>query len=140
MWSLLASRWREGINNKNNTQVNKMVSCSTRRLMEIWWDCGRSGIWKNRLTCEQRWEHRMGLSLVIFSDRVGLSKDQPKWINSFKTLQTPFPERVSVPRSFVSLFKSLIFLSYLPLKTMGCFSGRLMSAGKIGQPLVKEWN
>ena len=67
-----------------------MVSCNTGRLMEIWWDCGRSGIWKNRLTCEQRWEHRMGLSLVIFSDRVGLSKDQPKWIYSFKTLQREY--------------------------------------------------
>ena len=35
---------------------------------------------------------------------------------------------VSVPRSFVSLFNSLIFLSYLPSKTMGCFSGCLMSS------------
>ena len=34
----------------------------------------------------------------------------------------------AVPRSLVSLFKSLIFLSYLPSKTMGYFSGRLMSA------------
>ena len=43
------------------------------------------------------------------------------------SIKTPFPGRVSVPSSFVSLF---IFysLSYLPSKTMGCFSGRLMSS------------
>ena len=35
--------------------------------------------------------------------------------------------RVSVPCSFVSLFIFYI-LSYLLLKTMGCFSGRLMSS------------
>ena len=32
-----------------------------------------------------------------------------------------------MPSSFVSLFIFYI-LSYLPLKTMGCFSGRLMSS------------
>ena len=43
------------------------------------------------------------------------------------SIETPFPGRVSVPDSLVPLFKFLIFLSYLPSKTMGCFSGRLMS-------------
>ena len=43
------------------------------------------------------------------------------------SIKTPFPGPVSVPRSLVSLFIFYI-LSYLPSKTMGCFSGRLMSA------------
>ena len=41
--------------------------------------------------------------------------------------KTPFPGQISVPTSFVSLFIFYI-LSYLLLKTMGCFSGRLMSS------------
>ena len=40
---------------------------------------------------------------------------------------TPFPGWVSVPSSFVSLFIFFI-LSYLLSKTMGCFSGHLMSS------------
>ena len=40
--------------------------------------------------------------------------------------KTPFPGWESVPTSFVSLFIFYIF-SYLLLKTMGCFSGCLMS-------------
>ena len=40
---------------------------------------------------------------------------------------TPFPGRVSVPNSFVSLF-TLYILSYHLSKTMGCFSGCLMSS------------
>ena len=43
------------------------------------------------------------------------------------SIKTPFPGRVSVPRSFVSLFIFYI-LSCLPSKTIGCLSGRLMSA------------
>ena len=43
------------------------------------------------------------------------------------SIKTPFLGWVSVPSSFVSLFIFYI-LSYLPSKTMGCFSGRLMSA------------
>ena len=43
------------------------------------------------------------------------------------SIKTPFPGQVSVPSSFVSLFIFYI-LSYLPSKTMGCFSGCLMSA------------
>ena len=40
--------------------------------------------------------------------------------------KTPFAGRISIPTSFVSLFIFYI-LSYLLLKTMGCFSGCLMS-------------
>ena len=43
------------------------------------------------------------------------------------SIKTPFPGRVSVPSSFVSLFIFYV-LSYLLSKTMGCFSGRLMSS------------
>ena len=43
------------------------------------------------------------------------------------SIKTPFPGRVSVPSSFVSLFIFYI-LSYLPSKTIGCFSGHLMSS------------
>ena len=51
-------------------------------------------------------------------------------------LTTPFPGRVSVPNSIVSLFIFYI-LSYLLSKTMGCFSGRLMSSAS-GQKLFCE--
>ena len=44
--------------------------------------------------------------------------------------KTPFPGRSSVPTSFVSLFVFYIF-SYLLSKTMGCFSGCLMSSAGI---------
>ena len=44
--------------------------------------------------------------------------------------KTPFPGRTSVPTSFVSLFIFYIF-SYLLSKTMGCFSGCLMSSAGI---------
>ena len=44
--------------------------------------------------------------------------------------KTPFPGRESVPTSFVSLFIFYIF-SYLLSKTMGCFSGCLMSSVSI---------
>ena len=42
-------------------------------------------------------------------------------------LRLPSPGWVSIPSSFVSLFIFYI-LFYLLLKTMGCFSGRLMSS------------
>ena len=45
-------------------------------------------------------------------------------------LKTPFPGRISIPISFVSLFIFYI-LSYLLLKTMGCLSGYLMSSASI---------
>ena len=44
--------------------------------------------------------------------------------------KTPFPGRSSVPTSFVSLFVFYIF-SYLLSKTMGYFSGCLMSSAGI---------
>ena len=45
-------------------------------------------------------------------------------------LKTPFPGWSSIPTSFVSLFIFCIF-SYLLSKTMGCFSGGLMSSARI---------
>ena len=42
----------------------------------------------------------------------------------------PFSGWISVPMSFVSLFIFYIF-SYLLFKTMGCFSGCLMSSASI---------
>ena len=45
-------------------------------------------------------------------------------------LKTPFPGWSSIPTSFVSLFIFYIF-SYLLSKTMGCFSGCLMSPAGI---------
>ena len=44
--------------------------------------------------------------------------------------QTPFPGQSSIPTSFVSFFIFYIF-SYLLSKTMGCFSGCLMSSAGI---------
>ena len=44
--------------------------------------------------------------------------------------KTPFPGQSSVPPSFVSFFVLYIF-SYLLSKTMGCFSGCLMSSAGI---------
>ena len=48
----------------------------------------------------------------------------------FSLFKTPFPGRSSVPPSFVSFFVFYIF-SYLLLKTMGWFSGCLMSSAGI---------
>ena len=45
-------------------------------------------------------------------------------------LKSPFPGQSSVPTSFVSLFVFYIF-SYLLSKTMGCFSGCLMTSASI---------
>ena len=44
---------------------------------------------------------------------------------------TPFLGRSSVHTSFVSFFVFYMFLSYLFLKTMGCFSGCMMSSASI---------
>ena len=43
------------------------------------------------------------------------------------SIKTPFPGWVSVPNSFVSFFIFYI-LSYLLSKTMGCYSGHLISS------------
>ena len=49
---------------------------------------------------------------------------------NFSLFKTLFLGRSSVPTSFVSFFVFYIF-SYLLLKTMGCFSGCLMSSASI---------
>ena len=49
------------------------------------------------------------------------------WCLETSSIKTPFPGRVSIPSSLVFLFIFYI-LSYLLLKTMGCFSGSLMSS------------
>ena len=49
---------------------------------------------------------------------------------NFSLFKTPFLGRSSVPTSFVSFFVFYIF-SYLLSKTMGCFSGCLMSSAGI---------
>ena len=46
------------------------------------------------------------------------------------SFKTPFLGWISIPTSFVSLF-IIYILSYLLLKTMGCFSGCLMSSASI---------
>ena len=49
---------------------------------------------------------------------------------NFSLFKTPFPGRSSIPTSFVSFFVFYIF-SYFLSKTMGCFSGCLMSSAGI---------
>ena len=49
------------------------------------------------------------------------------WCLESSSMKTPFPGRISVLSSFVSLFIFYI-LSYLLSKTMGCFSGCLMTS------------
>ena len=51
-------------------------------------------------------------------------------VGNFSLFKTPFPGQSSVPTSFVSFFVFYIF-SYLLSKTMGCFSGYLMSSASI---------
>ena len=51
-------------------------------------------------------------------------------VGNFSLFKTPFPGWISIPTSFVSLFVFYIF-SYLLSKTMGCFSGCLMSSAGI---------
>ena len=59
-------------------------------------------------------------------------QDARGWCTGMTSLffKTPFPGWVSIPTSFVFLFIFYI-LSYLLLKTMGCFSGCLMSSASI---------
>ena len=49
---------------------------------------------------------------------------------NFSSFTTPSPGQISIPNSFVSLFIFYI-LSYLLSKTMGCFSGCLMSSARV---------
>ena len=55
---------------------------------------------------------------------------------NFSLFKTLFPGQSSVPTSFVSLFIFYIF-SYLLSKTMGCFSGCLMSSASIQKLFVE---
>ena len=54
---------------------------------------------------------------------------------NFSLFKTPFPGQSSIPTSFLSLslsfFVVFYIFSYLLLKTMGCFSGCLMSSVSI---------
>ena len=49
---------------------------------------------------------------------------------NFSSFKTPFPGRISIPTSFVSLFIFYLLSCFL-LKTMGCLSGCLMSPASI---------
>ena len=67
------------------------------------------------------WRSLVGYSLQVAKSQIGLSDF---------TFTFPFPEWISIPNYFVSLFIFYI-LSYLLLKTMGCFSGWLMSSANV---------
>ena len=58
------------------------------------------------------------------------SGESVSWCLYTLFFKTPFQGWSSIPTSFVSLFVFYIF-SYLLLKTMGCFSGCLMSSASI---------
>ena len=55
------------------------------------------------------------------------ANEMVSWCLETSSITPPFPGRVSVPSSFVSLFIFYI-LSYLLSKTMGCFSGHLIAS------------
>ena len=59
-----------------------------------------------------------------------LSSESVSWCLETSLFKTPFAGWSSVPTSFVSFFVFYIF-SYLLSKTMGCFSGCLMSSAGI---------
>jgi len=59
-----------------------------------------------------------------------LSSESASWCLETSLFKTPFLGWSSVPTSFVSFFVFYIF-SNLLLKTMGCFSGCLMSSAGI---------
>ena len=65
--------------------------------------------------CASKARHRLGSESVSWCLETSLF------------FKTPFPGWSSIPTSFVSLFIFYIF-SYLLSKTMGCFSGCLMSS------------
>ena len=68
--------------------------------------------------CGSKAHHRLVSESVSWCSETSLS------------FKTPFPGRSSVPTSFVSLFIFYIFF-YLLSKTMGCFSGCLMTSAGI---------
>ena len=67
--------------------------------------------------CASKAHHRLGSECFLV-------------FGNFSLFKTPFQGRSSVPTTFVSFFV-FYFYSYLFLKTMGCFSGCLMSSGGI---------
>ena len=69
--------------------------------------------------CGSKARHRLGSESVSWC------------LETSSFFKTPFREWSSIPTSFVSLFLSFIFFSYLLSKTMGCFSGCLMSSSGI---------
>ena len=76
---------------------------------------------------------------LLFPSQLGCP---PRFKNFPQTHQckTPFLGRMSVLSSFVSLFifyVCLLCLSYLLSKTMGCFSGRLMTSASDQKLFVK---
>ena len=89
-----------------------------------------------------RWAHNLWVLIIYLfflpvmlpSEVPSLATDLPVrvfpgvWKPFF--FNTPFLGQISVPTSFVSLFIFYIF-SYLLSKTMGCFSGCLMSSARI---------
>ena len=71
------------------------------------------------------------LALCGSKARHRLSSESVSWcLETSLFFKTPFPGRNSVLPSFVSFFVFYIF-SYLLSKTMGCFSGCLMSSAGI---------
>ena len=67
--------------------------------------------------CGSKARHRLGSECFLV-------------FGNFSLFKTPFLGQTSIPTSFVSLFVFYIF-SYLLSKTMGCFSGCLMSSAGI---------
>ena len=66
-----------------------------------------------------------------------LGSDSVSWfLQTFLFFKSPVLGRISIPTSFASLFVFYIF-SYLLLKTMGCFSGCLMSSAGIQKLFVE---
>ena len=57
------------------------------------------------------------------------ASERVSWCLETSPIKTPFPGRVSIPNSFVSLFIFYI-LSHLLSKIMGCFSRHLMSSAR----------
>ena len=77
------------------------------------------------------------MGFIYFSSQLGCpprfktsprpTSEKVSWCLETSSIKTHFPGWISIPNSIVSLFIFYI-LSYLVLKTMGCFSGCLMSS------------
>ena len=107
-----------------------------------WWRVQVSAL---LLCCgSYRWARNLWVLIVYFSSllccplcfkglaqtRHRLGSESVSWCLENSLFKTPFLGGHSVPASFVSFFVFYIF-SYLLLKTMGCFSGCLMSSASI---------